>query len=342
MVPVLTGTCHLPRFDAIGVFGLGYAQNEAVPNANGNGTYPTVLDTMVSQGLLARPAYSLHLDSVDQAGGSICFGCIDESKFTGPLTALPIQPGTSARVPEFYVTLSSIVLTDAAGKETTLTPDGFAQSALLDSGTATTGLPNSVFEPIAKGLGAVGVDVSDNQDGSEIIYTVPCELRATNATLTYTFGGTDASASRVVVPLSQVIGNTGQEFNTSEFAGPEGGCDMGLEGPIGGVAILGDTFMRSAYMVFDLANNVVAMAQAKVGCGVDDNSTHGGGANIKEIPAGTGLPCVNITAAAPGTQIPAELADAKPNVTAATIGPDGKIQPGTPTFNLLGCNSTLL
>lgn len=340
VLTVLTSIILLPRFDAVGVFGLGYAQNEAVPNPNGNGTYPTVLDTMVSQGLLARPAYSLHLDSVDQAGGSICFGCIDESKFTGPLTALPIQPGTSATVPEFYVTLSSIVLTDAAGKETALTPDGFAQSALLDSGTSVTGLPNSVFEPIARGLGAVGVDVSDNQDGSQIIYTVPCELKATNATLTYTFGGTDASASRVVVPLSQVIGNTGQDFNASEFASPEGGCDMGFEGPIGGVAILGDTFMRSAYMVFDLANNVVAMAQARVG-GVGDNETCGYGASIKEIPAGTALPCVNVTASAPGTQIPAELADAKPKVPAAMIGPDGKIQPGIPTFNLLGCNTTL-
>lgn len=339
---LLTGTSIPPRFDAIGVFGLGYAQNEAVPNPNGNGTYPTVLDTMVSQGLIARAAYSLHLDSVDQAGGSICFGCIDESKFTGPLTALPIQPGTSARVPEFYVTLSSIVLTDAAGKETPLTPEGFAQSALLDSGTSTTGLPNSVFEPIARGLGAVGVDVSDSQDGSEVIYTVPCELRATNATLTYTFGGTDAGASRVVVPLSQVIGNTGQEFNTSEFASPEGGCDMGFEGPIAGVAILGDTFMRSAYIVFDLANNVVAMAQAKVGGGVNGNGTGVGGAGIREIPAGTGLPGVNVTASAPGTQIPAELADAKLNVPAATKGPDGKIQPGTPTFNLLGSNANPL
>lgn len=338
---MLTVKPPTPRFDAIGVFGLGYAQNEAVPNPNGNGTYPTVLDNMVSQGLIARPAYSLHLDSVDQAGGSICFGCIDESKFTGPLTALPIQPGTSASVPEFYVTLSSIILTDAAGKETALTPKGFAQSTLLDSGTSTTGLPNSVFEPIAKGLGAVGVDVSDNQDGSEVIFTVPCELKSTNATLTYTFGGTDAGASRVVVPLSQVIGNTGQEFNTSEFASPEGGCDMGFEGPIAGVSILGDTFMRSAYVVFDLANNVVAMAQAEVG-GVGDNSTSGGGASIKEIPAGMGLPGVNVTAAAPGTQIPADLADVKPNVPAATKGPDGKIQPGTPTFNLLGGNTGAL
>lgn len=157
---------------------------------------------------------------------------------------------------------------------------------------------------------------------------MPCELKSTNATLTYTFGGTDASASRVVVPLSQVIGNTGQEFNTSEFASPEGGCDMGFEGPIAGVSILGDTFMRSAYVVFDLANNVVAMAQAKVG-GAGDNSTSGGGVSIKEIPAGTGLPGVNITAAASGTQIPAEIAGVKPNVPAATKGLDGKIQPGT-------------
>lgn len=295
---------------------------------------------MVSQGLLNRPAYSLHLDSVDQSGGSICFGCIDESKFTGRLTALPLQQGTSPRVPEFYITLSSIVLTDATGKETIITPDGFAQSALLDSGTSITGLPNEVLEPMARGLGAVSIDVSDNNDGSEMVYVVPCELKTTNATLTYTFGGTDESASKVVVPLSQVIGNTGQWFNASEFGSPEGGCDMGMMGPIGGVAILGDTFMRSAYVVFDLANSVVAMAQAKVGSGDGGSTTttEEACASIKEIPAGRGIPGVNVTAAAPGKQIPAALADAMPDVQAATIGLDGRIVPGTPTFNLLACS----
>ncbi|KAL1851383.1 hypothetical protein Daus18300_012564 [Diaporthe australafricana] len=328
-------------FDAVGVFGLGYAQNEAIPNPNGNATYPTVLDNMVSQGLLNRPAYSLHLDSVDQSGGSICFGCIDESKFTGRLTALPLQQGTSPKVPEFYITLSSIVLTDATGKETTITPEGFAQSALLDSGTSITGLPNEVFEPMARGLGAVAIDLSDNDDGSEIVYIVPCELKGTNATLTYTFGGTDKSASKVVVPLSQVIGNTGQWFNASEFASPEGGCDMGMTGPIGGVAILGDTFMRSAYVVFDLANSVIALAQAKVGTGYGGNTSEEDCASIKEIPAGRGLPGVNITAAAPGKQIPAALADAMSDVPAATVGPDGRIVPGMPSFDLLACGSNV-
>lgn len=81
------------------------------------------------------------------------------------------------------------------------------------------------------------------------------------------------------------------------------------------------------------------MAQAQVG-GVSDNSTSRDGASIKEIPAGLQVPGVNVTAAAPGAQIPAELADVMPNVPAPTKGPDGKIQPGTPIFNLLGGKTT--
>jgi hypothetical protein len=59
-------------------------------------------------------------------------------------------------------------------------------------------------------------------------------------------------------------------------------CILGI-GPAGNsVAVLGDTFLRSAYVVYDLANNEISLAQTNF------NSTS---ENIQEIQKGTdGVP----------------------------------------------------
>jgi hypothetical protein len=49
----------------------------------------------------------------------------------------------------------------------------------------------------------------------------------------------------------------------------------------GNIILLGDTFIRSVYLVFDADNLAVGMAQARYG--VDENATIA-------LPVGTGLP----------------------------------------------------
>lgn len=76
-------------FDPHGVMGIGYDSNES--GTAPNGTYPSVMDNLVDQGIIERKAYSLYLNDLAANRGSVIFGGIDTTKYTGDLVALPFQ-----------------------------------------------------------------------------------------------------------------------------------------------------------------------------------------------------------------------------------------------------------
>ena len=65
----------------IGVIGIGYGEDEASVTSFSSVPYPNLIDQMVSQGLINTKAYSLYLDDLEEATGSILFGGIDTDKF---------------------------------------------------------------------------------------------------------------------------------------------------------------------------------------------------------------------------------------------------------------------
>jgi len=194
-----------------------------------------------------------------------------------------------------------------------LTPQGYAQAVLLDSGTSATLLTDEVFSAIANGFGAV--DIGDDD------YIVPCSYATADGSINYSFGG--EGGINISVPISQLVG--GLDIPSQDFGDKSGGCDFGFGPPIDGVSILGDTFLRSAYAVFDLDNNLAALAQAV------ENKTDV--SSIAAIPSGTSIPGASVTATATGTQLSGAATTALPAVpTASAQG--STILAGTPTFNL--------
>jgi hypothetical protein len=222
-------------------------------------------------------------------------------------------------VSEFYVTLTSVSFTDETGTVNQLSPPGYAQSVLLDSGTSATLLTDDVFAALANGFGATGIGEDE--------YVVPCRFANINGTINYSFGGPEGI--NISVPVSQVIGN--QDFSPKEYADESGGCDFGFGPPIGGFSILGDTFLRSAYAVYDIDNNVAALAQAK------ENQTDT--SSIAAIPSGTTIPGASVTATVTGTQLSGAAASSQPAVPDASARGSTLVLAGTPTFNI-GVSST--
>lgn len=313
--------------DDHGVMGVGYDTNEAQPNPSRNGSYPSVLDHMVSQGIINRKAYSLYLNDLNASTGSICFGCVDSTKYTGNLVTLPLQlspDGASAdpNTPNaFYVTLTSVAFVDADGTEIVLSPEGYAQSALLDSGTTETLLTNDVLEPLALGLGALYLE--------EEAYVVPCSYSNSNASIRYTFGGRGGPS--IDIPLSEII--YGEVIPSGDYVSSSGdaACNVGISGPIQGSVILGDTFLRNAYVVYDLDNYQVAIAQARSG----QAST----SNIQVISAGTAIPGASSTASATGTQLAGAAATAIATGISALASTASTATAPSPTF-ALGASAT--
>ncbi|KAF3933222.1 Candidapepsin-1 [Dactylellina cionopaga] len=250
-----------------GIMGIGYAQNEAIYAQSGGKTmYPNIIDMMVNQSIINTRAYSLFLDDKEAATGTILFGGYDTDKFEGELALLDIQPDERGEFSSFIVAWTGFSITTENDGEVALTDSRFAEPAYLDSGTTLTVLPAQLAYQLIQAAGAVYEQSSD-------IYLVDCETASANATLNYQFGGTNGPTikvpfSELVLPIRDANGDF-VEQNGIQY------CLFGIKpGDSGDILLFGDTFLRSAYVVYDLDGQAIGLAQARTG------ST---GSNIVEI-----------------------------------------------------------
>jgi hypothetical protein len=261
-----------------------------------------------------RAAFSVYLNEYNATTGAMIFGGIDTTKYSGDLVGLPFQLDPIGGQSAYYVTLTSVSVTDHTGVSTQLTSYGFRQSALLRMGTSATLLNADVYQQLAKGFGVVEVE-----GGAR---AVPCNYVNSNVTINYQFGGSDGPV--ISVPISQIIGT--QYTSPNDFPGSPGSCDFGIGPTTDGLVILGHTFLRSAYVVYDQDYNQAAIAQARYGVS---------SSRIIVIPSASTLPLVPSTATAVGTQLGAAATAFAPASTSAISGTiTSAITAGTPTYNL--------
>ncbi|KAJ9621062.1 hypothetical protein H2204_012043 [Knufia peltigerae] len=300
-----------------GIMGIGLRSNEASLLYDKPFSFPTVPEQLRNQGHIDRVAYSLYLDSYDDNTGSILFGGIDPSKYTGELLALPLSKDDEGNYTELSVALTQISIHDGNSTRP-LAGTKFNTPALLDSGTTDSYLPQDIFDALSAGLGAT-------KDKTTGFAYVPCAYRKSNVSVIYTFGGKDGV--NVSVPLSELIAEQIEDDSAYENGTPA--CSLNFDGTddANGV-ILGDSFLRSAYVVYDLENKVIALGQAKLGGKAAANHTA-----ITDIPKGTKLPGVSRTATVTAEQhTTMSLGDPSYSLSLGSIG--------TPTFSLPGVSLT--
>ncbi|KAI6246753.1 putative aspartic-type endopeptidase opsB [Erysiphe necator] len=242
----------------IGIMGIGYNTSEANTNTDsgGNGTiYQNLPFALVSQGQVKSPAYSLWLNDLESSTGSILFGGVDTEKYMGKLTTVKVDPiSRDYGITSFTVAFTSLSATSKSGTDQ-LTPPDFAVPAILDSGTTITLLPDKIAALIFEELGATPED----QLGAVL---VPCDLAKNDGTLSYGFGGPDGPTIKVAVS-DLVLPLTDNRGRSPKYKNGQTACQLGIE-PAGSLPVLlGDTFLRSAYVVYDLINNQVALAETK-------------------------------------------------------------------------------
>ncbi|KFY41100.1 hypothetical protein V494_03205 [Pseudogymnoascus sp. VKM F-4513 (FW-928)] len=241
------------------VLGLGYVSNEVQAANLGLKAYDNVPAALAAQGVIPSNAYSLWLNDLDANSGNILFGGVDTERFTGTLETLPVQK-TSAGYTDFLITLTGLSL----GGKTLIEKQ--AQAVLLDSGSSLTYLPNAMTNAIYEAISA-------QYDSSQGAAFVPCSMRSINSTLDFTF-----TSPNISVPLDELILDIpGTDGEPSLFPGGAPACLFGIVPSGVSVPVLGDTFLRSAYVVYDLENNEISLAQTKF------NAT---GSNIVELGNG--------------------------------------------------------
>ncbi|KAF2090906.1 acid protease, partial [Saccharata proteae CBS 121410] len=234
-----------------GIMGIGYVSDETIVQTNPEGIYPNVPVQLQNQGYINTVAYSLWLNDLDANTGSILFGGVDSDKYHGDLIGLPVQPDSQTNsITSFTVALSSMNLTTKAGTSV-YNQATLDLPAILDSGTTLTYLPDNLATDILQGVGAI----NDRDFG----YIVRCSLGDTGANFNFGFGGSGGPV--ITVPMNEMlIPLTDQNGSPLTFRNGDEVCNFGIN-PAGSDPILfGDTFLRSAYVVYDLHNNQIALA----------------------------------------------------------------------------------
>ncbi|MCJ1341981.1 hypothetical protein MMC31_000161 [Peltigera leucophlebia] len=231
------------------VLGLGYPINEAVEGS----PYPNFPSAIQNQGLIKTTLYSLWLNSVSASAGSILFGGIDASKFNGKLTTFKVR-SEHGQYRQFLLEIKSVSF---AGKKI---PGSYL--AVVDSGYTGSSFPLSLAQNI---WAAAGVHDS-NIDQATGYPMVDCNF---GNSLSVPFMDFDFGSAKFRVPLSELL-----------IRLASGQCLLGIAAASGAgnhQPLLGVTFLRSVYAVFDLYNNEISLAQANF---------HPGSSRIIEIDTG--------------------------------------------------------
>ncbi|KIW27385.1 uncharacterized protein PV07_07126 [Cladophialophora immunda] len=245
-----------------GVLGIGYMTNEVQVQRAGMDAYPNLPEALVKAGHIASNAYSLWLNDLDSSTGEILFGGVNTEKYEGELATIPIIPSNGV-----YFQLA-IALTGLVSSGSDLSSSSSLPAAvLLDSGATLTYLPNDITQDIYNQVQAV------YQTDVGAAYA-PCSLSSSSATIDFTFSGQTIRVPYNELFLDAGTNNFGQPIT---FENGEEACLFGIAPTQGSMAVLGDTFLRSAYVVYDLANNEISLAQTVF------NST---GSNVQEITTG--------------------------------------------------------
>ncbi|PSK56975.1 hypothetical protein B9Z65_6599 [Elsinoe australis] len=276
---------------AVSLMGVGYAANEASSRE-----YPNMPEVLRQAGAINSRLYSVFLNQVGDATGTILFGGIDTSKYTGQLQTMNMLPVTlqdrSGRdsleeVFEFLVSVTG-VSARASGQTTTFLsggdPDAGRNSGslrvLLDTGSTAWTVPPSYYNRLTRLFG----NSIDSHGYME------CSHQNDDVTITIEFGGKvsiDVPAKSLVIPVYDPANNlqltttTGQPLCTFLISPDTNNQQQNSNGFL----TLGDAVLRSMYVVFDMDNAQISIAQANPNAPTDASSS-GSGDNIKVVQAG--------------------------------------------------------
>lgn len=251
-----------------GILGVGYSSNVASQQR-----YPNLIDQFVAQKLITTKAYSLYLNDRRSDTGNILFGGIDKAKFIGDMSILPIYMAKGQAEPiHFEVEMTSVALDLTKNGKTTkiITTDPSLSRtstiAILDSGTTLSYLPTKITDQLHSKLRTYTDDIYTG------LTFIDCEYLTSNPDmrLSFTFGPNTTVAVPVWEVVLDLLGDTQSDL---PFKMPfERACIFGIQSTAGfnedgfdeDWALLGETFLRSAYVVYDLTHHQIGMAQANM------------------------------------------------------------------------------
>ncbi|QBM88661.1 aspartyl protease [Metschnikowia aff. pulcherrima] len=233
--------------NTIGILGLGSDNLKHIYDKGTNfpPDYKGFPHLLKEQGLIERAVFSLHLDH-DSESGSVLFGAVDHARYSGNLQTVPLANYYSnySDTPLFYdIMLDSISIESAkmplsGGTMDKDTHIPVKRVALLDSGSTLCAFSLDVLTPIA--------EVLHGEWHEEVqLYAIDFE-KVRGKLVVFRI-----SSIEITIPVSRLL----VKINGAHYLGI-----MLVEHDR---FVLGEEFLRHAYVVFDAEENKVSMAQAR-------------------------------------------------------------------------------
>ncbi|MCJ1422725.1 hypothetical protein MMC29_000605 [Sticta canariensis] len=263
-----------------GIWGINFPMGQTNVRRPDDMPYESILQKMKKDGTIKSVSYSLWLDSIDAKKGTILFGGVDSAKYTPPLISVPIIKNPLSNVYDsMFVEFTSLSFKDPSGN-VTLTSDDTVTLAILDSGSAGSKVPKPLADKIFSYFGA------RMEFGAPFL---PCNLATADVSLTFGFGG--ANGPKITVPIGALV-SPSDPTDQYHFADGIEACRLLVFYAEGDYMILGDSFLRSAYAVYDLDNGQIALAQSNLSPGAPDITEIEGNAipNVASVVSAIPLP----------------------------------------------------
>ncbi|KAI4937210.1 uncharacterized protein J4E92_001939 [Alternaria infectoria] len=242
------------------ILGIGPVENEVV-----RPTYQNTPAKLRDAGATDANVYGVFMNDFRNPEGSIVFGGVDTAKFQGQLQdAGSFLLNNNGVASKFVINWSSMRLvggdSSASGSNVDLAPRGGLPPVLIDTGNPALNVPSASLRAIAMAVGTT----FDEQAGR--LGSVPCDLGSRGESLSFSFNNNRAKVS---TPLAAMLVRDSSSSGTQCYLPmfPSDRDDF---------ASLGAPFMQGAYIVFDLDQKRMLMAEAKM------NAT---GSNLQTLEA---------------------------------------------------------
>lgn len=223
--------------DIPGLMGVGLVNGEStVVSSTGELTgtpYSNVPMSLYNQGLIKSPIFSLYLDDIETKTGGVLFGGIDTNKYTGTLYTIP-RLGEEA----YFVYCDGLSIGSYSSP---------SFNALIDSGSTLGMLPSATLKSIQSLL---NLQYSSSLD----YYYVTSLDSVPDISAQFSFSG-----ALFQIPLRQLF----VDSSALDSPYPSGQYVFGFVGSqAANQIILGDSFLRSFYVVYDFVNPQIGLALA--------------------------------------------------------------------------------
>ncbi|KAI1307895.1 hypothetical protein EDD11_004367 [Mortierella claussenii] len=202
-----------------GIFGLSFSSKESVKGVK------TFMDNAIDTKAIALPIFSVFLPSVRMSGGqggNYLFGAIDNRRYTGELTFVPVTK-------QGYWQIS---VSDLKFQGRSL---GQSSEGIVDTGTTLVIVSNAAATALHSNIKGAHYSAED------VGWVLPCSVANMTGNISLTLGGKDFH-----IAMADLAWDPVKKDSPLCYSGVQGGQD--------GLWILGDVFIKNNYCVFDMSD----------------------------------------------------------------------------------------